>query len=38
MDIRLKRAFPAILIGVLIAGVIITLLSYGIKLGVETIG
>jgi uncharacterized membrane protein len=38
MDIRIKRSFPAILIGVIIAGLIITLLSYGIKLGVQTMG
>ena len=38
MDIRIKRSLPAIFIGVIVAGAIITLLSYGIKFGVQTIG
>ena len=29
MDMRLKRAMPAIIVGVIIAGTVITLLSYG---------
>ncbi len=29
MDMRLKKAFPAVVLGVVIAGVIITVLSYG---------
>lgn len=31
-DIRLKNAFPAILLGVFTAGVIVTLLSYGVSI------
>lgn len=34
LDLRLKRALPAILLGVLAAGAVVTLLSYGVKLGV----
>jgi len=30
MDMRLKRAMPAIMLGVLIAGVIVTTLTYGV--------
>jgi uncharacterized membrane protein len=30
MDMRLKRAMPAIILGVLIAGVIVTTLTYGV--------
>lgn len=30
LDIRLKKAFPAILLGVLAAGIIMTLASYGV--------
>ena len=29
MDMRLKRAMPAIMLGVLIAGIIVTMLTYG---------
>jgi uncharacterized membrane protein len=29
MDMRLKRAMPAIIVGVLVAGVIVTTLTYG---------
>ncbi|MBR4092069.1 MAG: small multi-drug export protein, partial [Mogibacterium sp.] len=29
MDMRLKRAMPAIILGVLIAGVIVTTVTYG---------
>jgi len=38
MNMRLKRAIPTIFLGVLIAGFIMTLLSYGVRLGVSTIG
>ena len=31
-DIRLKHAFPAIVLGVLIAGIIMTLISYGVTI------
>ncbi len=37
MDLRLKRAVPSIFTGVCAAGVILTLLSYGVKLGVSSI-
>ena len=37
LDIRIKRALPTILCGVLTAGVIMTLISYGISIGIETI-
>jgi len=30
MDMRLKRAMPAIILGVIIAGVIVTTLTYGV--------
>lgn len=29
MEMRLKRAFPAIVIGVVIAGVIVSIVTYG---------
>lgn len=35
LDIRIKRAIPAIFLGVLIAGCIVTAVSYGVKLGVS---
>lgn len=38
LDMRLRRALPTILLGVLIAGVIVTMVSYGVKLGVSTLG
>lgn len=31
MDMRLKRAFPAILLGVVIAGIIVSYLTYGVS-------
>jgi uncharacterized membrane protein len=38
LDLRLKRAVPAIFAGVLVAGVVLTVLSYGVRLGVSSIG
>lgn len=35
LDLRLKRALPAILIGNVIAGVIILILPYGASLGLD---
>ena len=29
MDMRLKRAMPAIIVGVIVAGIIVTTLTYG---------
>lgn len=37
LDMRIRRAFPIITLGVLIAGVIMTLISYGVKLGVSAV-
>ena len=37
LDMRIRRAFPIIMLGVLIAGVIMTLISYGVKLGVSAV-
>ncbi len=37
LDIRLRRALPTIFLGVLIAGVIVTLISYGVRLGIAAI-
>ncbi len=37
LDLRLKRAIPCILFGVLIAAIIVTIISYGIQLGIKTI-
>jgi uncharacterized membrane protein len=34
LDIRLKRAIPSILLGVVVAAFIVTMISYGIQLGV----
>lgn len=36
LDIRLKRAVPCILLGVVIAAIIVTMISYGIQLGINT--
>ena len=36
-DIRLKRSIPTIFLGVLIAGAIMTAISYGFKLGVNAL-
>ena len=38
LNIRMRRSLPTIFLGVLTAGVIMTLVSYGISLGIETIG
>ena len=37
LDIRLKRAIPCILLGVVIAAVIVTMITYGIRFGIGTI-
>ena len=37
LDIRLKRAIPCILLGVVIAAVIVTMITYGIRFGINTI-
>ena len=37
LDIRLKRAIPCILLGVVIAAVIVTMITYGIRFGISTI-
>ena len=37
LDIRIRRAVPTILLGVLIAGAIVTAVSYGVKLGVSAV-
>ncbi len=37
LDIRLKRSIPVIFLGVLIAGVIVTAISYGFRLGIHAI-
>ena len=37
LDIRIRRAIPTILLGVLIAGTIVTAVSYGVKLGVSAV-
>jgi len=38
LDIRLKRSFPTILLGVMIAGAIMTAVSYGFRFGIHAIG
>lgn len=38
LDIRLKRAIPCIFLGVVIAAVIVTMVSYGVRLGINAIG
>ncbi len=38
LDIRLKRAVPCILLGVIIAAVVVTMLSYGVRFGINAIG
>ena len=35
LDMRLRRAIPSILLGVLIAGVLVTLISYGVVSGLD---
>lgn len=35
-DIRLRRAFPTIAVGVITAGVIVTAMSYGLRFGINT--
>ena len=37
LDIRLKRSIPTIFLGVLIAGAIVTAVSYGFRLGIHAI-
>ena len=37
LDMRIRRAFPIITLGVLIAGCIMTAISYGVKLGVAAV-
>ena len=37
LDIRLKRAIPCILLGVVIAAVIVTMVSYGIRFGIGAV-
>ena len=37
LDIRLKRAVPCILLGVIIAAIIVTMITYGIRIGVGSI-
>lgn len=37
LDIRLKRAIPCILLGVVIAAIIVTMISYGIQFGIGTL-
>lgn len=37
LDIRLKRAIPCILLGVVIAAIIVAMISYGIQLGIGTL-
>ena len=38
LDIRLRRSLPAIFLGVLVAGLIMTAISYGFKFGVNALG
>lgn len=38
MNFSLKRALPTVLLGVLVAGVLMTLISYGVLFGVSAIG
>ncbi len=35
LDIRLKRAIPCILLGVIIAAAVVTMLSYGVRFGIN---
>ena len=37
LDVRMRRAFPTILLGLLVAGAIMTAVSYGVRLGVQAI-
>ena len=37
LDIRLKRAVPCILLGVIIAAIIVTMITYGIRIGIGSI-
>lgn len=37
LDVRLRRAFPTILLGLLVAGAIMTAVSYGVRFGVQAI-
>ena len=38
LDIRLKRALPSILLGVVLAAAAVAILSYGVRLGLRTAG
>ena len=38
LDIRMKRAIPCVFLGVILAAAIVTMLSYGIRFGISTIG
>ena len=37
LDIRLKRAIPCILLGVVIAAAVVTMVSYGVRIGINAI-
>ena len=37
LDIRMKRAIPCILLGVIIAAMIVTMITYGIRFGIGSI-
>lgn len=37
LDIRLRRSVPTILLGVLIAGAIVTAISYGVRFGISAL-
>lgn len=37
LDVRLRRAFPTILLGLLVAGAIMIAVSYGVRFGVQAI-
>ena len=37
LDIRLKRSIPTIFLGVLIAGAVVTAISYGFRFGVNAL-
>jgi len=37
LDVRLRRAFPTILLGLLVAGAVMIAVSYGVRFGVQAI-
>lgn len=37
LDVRLRRALPAIFAGVVIAGIVVSLVSYGVLFGIRTL-